>query len=245
MKKIVVKNDSDGFLRDLVGNQICKPWTGKPYTASDLIAGCIGTQLDHVISNVQKSLLTPLKERCLKYNISKYQLPSIQQGILARLWTAEKPLTIGEIAKTLKVTNSNLTPELNKMETQGLIYREVSKTNRRFVYVFLAQKGLDILIEYHSIADKEWENLLKEKLTEEELLDLYKTMLKYNNYLNKIATDGVMYQAPSEKNIENNPTATDFEVVFPIMDNKAILPYCKVPIPESYGEDFVLKIEKD
>lgn len=249
MKKIIVEKDKDGYLRDTNDNPIYKFWTGKPYTLSDLIAGCIGTQVDHIISNHQKNLLKPLKERCKKYNFSKYQLPSAQQAILARLWTAEKPMTVGVLAKTLSIANSNLTPELNKMEEQGYIYRETSKTNRRFTYVFLDKKGVDVMVEYHTVADEEWENLLKEKLTEEELLDMYKTMLKYNNYLNKIGTSEIVYQAPSEENLKDNPTSNDFEVLFPIVDNASIRNSLKQDYkssyPTEYGEDFVLKLKED
>lgn len=105
------------------------------------------------------------------------------------------------------------------------------------------------MVEYHTVADEEWENLLKEKLTEEELLDMYKTMLKYNNYLNKIGTSEIVYQAPSEENLKDNPTSNDFEVLFPIVDNASICNSLKQDYkssyPTEYGEDFVLKLKED
>lgn len=56
--------------------------------------------------------------------------------------SAEESPTMGEIAKLLRCTTSNVTGQIDRMEKMGLVTRAFSKDDRRSIRVSITDKGL-------------------------------------------------------------------------------------------------------
>ena len=72
--------------------------------------------------------------------ISEYDLTAPQFGVLEALYHLG-PLTLGELAGKLLVTGGNITYVMDRLEDQGLVYRDRSGQDRRVVMARLTDEG--------------------------------------------------------------------------------------------------------
>ena len=72
--------------------------------------------------------------------VVEYDLTVPQFGVLEALHHLG-PLSLGELAEKLLVTGGNITYVMDRLEAQGLVYRERSDADRRVVKAFLTDEG--------------------------------------------------------------------------------------------------------
>lgn len=203
--------EKDGYLYNKeTGKPYCNYWTNEPYKEEDIYFQWIGTMVDFVLNNIYKNFLNPLREKEGKCNTMRQKLPVIYRRVFAALWAASEDITVGHLAKLLDMTNSNLTPELNRMEADGYIRREISKVSRRCINVYLTEKGLEVMVEYHYKADGIWGDILRAVLSKEEAKDMFYTMCKLNYYLNRFDEKNKIYYSTSEQFFERNLPGEEF-----------------------------------
>ena len=78
--------------------------------------------------------------------ISDYGLTAPQFGILEALYHLG-PLTLGDLAGKLLVTGGNITYVMDRLEDQGLVYRDRSGEDRRVVMARLTDRGEALIRE--------------------------------------------------------------------------------------------------
>ncbi len=195
--------EKDGYMYNKeTGAPVCNYWTNEPYKEEDIYFQWIGTMVDFIFSNINKNFLNPLKEKEEGCNTMRQKLPSVYRKVLSALWTASEDITVGHLAKLLGMTNSNLTPELNRMESDGYIRREISKVSRRCINVYLTEKGLEVMVDFHYKADGIWGDILRAVLSKEEAKDMFYIMCKLNYYLNRFDEKNKIYYSESESFFE-------------------------------------------
>ncbi len=86
-----------------------------------------------------------------------------------------KPLMLSDIASRMIDKNSNATRLVEKLRIKGLVKREICESNRRQVDISITKKGLDLLTDIDTVADKWFDNMKTLTKTEaqsvNELLD--------------------------------------------------------------------------
>lgn len=78
--------------------------------------------------------------RAVAIKIAEYGLTTPQFGILEALYHLG-PLSLGELADKLLVTGGNITYVMDRLEAQGLVYRERSPEDRRVIQAKLTDEG--------------------------------------------------------------------------------------------------------
>lgn len=66
---------------------------------------------------------------------------------------AEESPTMGEIAKLLRCTTSNVTGQIDRMVEWGLVMRDFDKEDRRSIRISITSKGLAKLININATFD--------------------------------------------------------------------------------------------
>ena len=61
--------------------------------------------------------------------------------VLAALYRADEPLTMGELSRQLLVSNGNTTTVVTRLHADGLVHRTTADDDRRVVMVSLTQAG--------------------------------------------------------------------------------------------------------
>lgn len=82
--------------------------------------------------------------RSLTCTIAGYGLTGPQFGILEALHHLG-PLSLGELAEKLLVTGGNVTYVMDRLEEQGLVYRDRSGEDRRVVQAKLTPEGQELI----------------------------------------------------------------------------------------------------
>lgn len=85
--------------------------------------------------------------RAVSGKVLDYGLTSPQLGVLEALHHVG-PLSLGELAEKLLVTGGNITYVMDRLEAQGLVYRERSRQDRRVVEARLTEEGRRVVEEY-------------------------------------------------------------------------------------------------
>jgi MarR family 2-MHQ and catechol resistance regulon transcriptional repressor len=78
--------------------------------------------------------------RAISSKVHEYGLTTPQFGILEALYHLG-PLALGDLATKLLVTGGNVTYVMDRLEDQGLVYRERSPEDRRIIQAKLTVKG--------------------------------------------------------------------------------------------------------
>lgn len=78
--------------------------------------------------------------------VADYGLTTPQFGVLEALYHLG-PLSLGELAGKLLVTGGNITYVMDRLEEQGLVFRDRSGPDRRVVVARLTEKGRDLVRE--------------------------------------------------------------------------------------------------
>jgi MarR family 2-MHQ and catechol resistance regulon transcriptional repressor len=82
--------------------------------------------------------------RAVSSKVQEYGLTTPQFGILEALYHLG-PLSLGELADKLLVTGGNVTYVMDRLEEQGLVYRDRSPDDRRVIQAKLTAKGRDLI----------------------------------------------------------------------------------------------------
>lgn len=114
----------------------------------DNIADNIGNSLGYIMVNVSWQM----KETLRKLFLAKgYDVTSDQFAVLLRLWQQDGISQLELCQKTCK-NKSNLTRILDSMEKRGLLFRQLSKQDRRSYNICLTEKGTGLKDGMISIA---------------------------------------------------------------------------------------------
>ena len=114
----------------------------------DNIADNIGNSLGYIMVNVSWQM----KETLRKLFLAKgYDVTSDQFAVLLRLWQQDGISQLELCQKTCK-NKSNLTRILDSMEKRGLLFRQLSKQDRRSYNICLTEKGAGLKDGMISIA---------------------------------------------------------------------------------------------
>ncbi len=84
--------------------------------------------------------------RAVACKIGEYGLTTPQFGVLEALYHLG-PLSLGDLADKLLVTGGNITYVMDRLEEQGLVYRERSPEDRRVIQAKLTPKGRTSIAE--------------------------------------------------------------------------------------------------
>ncbi len=84
--------------------------------------------------------------RAVACKVQEYGLTTPQFGILEALHHLG-PLSLGELAEKLLVTGGNVTYVMDRLEEQGLVYRERSPADRRIIQAKLTERGKALIAE--------------------------------------------------------------------------------------------------
>ncbi len=82
--------------------------------------------------------------RAVDGKIHEYGLTTPQFGVLEALYHLG-PLSLGELADKLLVTGGNITYVMDRLEAQGLVYRDRLVEDRRVVKAKLTERGRDLI----------------------------------------------------------------------------------------------------
>jgi len=78
--------------------------------------------------------------KAIATKVQEYDLTTPQFGVLEALYHLG-PLTLGDLADKLLVTGGNVTYVMDRLEEQGLVYRERSPEDRRVIQAKLTDAG--------------------------------------------------------------------------------------------------------
>lgn len=82
--------------------------------------------------------------RAVSCKVHEYGLTTPQFGVLEALYHLG-PLSLGDLAGKLLVTGGNVTYVMDRLEEQGLVYRERSPLDRRIIQAKLTTRGHEIM----------------------------------------------------------------------------------------------------
>lgn len=120
-----------------------------------------------------------LIEDSLHRILKPYEL-SIQQYNVLRILRGQagKPANLSTVTERMVDPNSNTTRLIDKLLAKGLVERQVCKTNRRKVELFITPKGLNLLSILDPLTERN-NNEILQQISAEDLEQL-------NIYLNNI-----------------------------------------------------------
>ncbi len=84
--------------------------------------------------------------RVIASKVQEYGLTTPQFGILEALYHLG-PLSLGDLAGKLLVTGGNVTYVMDRLEEQGLVYRERSPVDRRIIQAKLTAEGYALMAQ--------------------------------------------------------------------------------------------------
>jgi DNA-binding MarR family transcriptional regulator len=107
-----------------------------------------------------------------------------QYLVLMVLWESDE-ISVNDISNKLILNTNTITPLLKRMEKQGLLKRERSKTDERKVIIYLTKKGFLLEQEAIVIPEKLSKFLLKGNVEIEDLIKLKEQLNMVINLLSK------------------------------------------------------------
>jgi DNA-binding MarR family transcriptional regulator len=81
----------------------------------------------------------------------KYGLSIPKFDVLAQLYRYPDGLSMGELSKKLKVSNGNVSGLVSRLRKDGLVERQVTKTDRRSFRASLTEKGRTVFEEANKL----------------------------------------------------------------------------------------------
>lgn len=96
--------------------------------------------------------------------------------VMAALYRRREGLTMTELSRMLLVSNGNATAVVDRLETDGLVRRTPSSTDRRTTFVSLTIEGLDLFEELASQHEAEVDRIFSSLSGEE--VDMISDILK-------------------------------------------------------------------
>jgi DNA-binding MarR family transcriptional regulator len=88
--------------------------------------------------------------------------------VLATLFRHDKPMTMSELSRDLVVSNGNVTGIVDRLEDEGMVYRESDERDRRASVVSLTAEG-EVDFAYMAVAHRDWINEMLGSLSMEDI----------------------------------------------------------------------------
>jgi len=98
-----------------------------------------------------------------------------QFDVLAQLYRASAPMSMGELSRRLMVTNANITGLINRLAREGLVDRQPSSEDRRRQLVELTTDGkrlFEAMAEDHRV----WLSDMTDGLDRDEISELFRLL---------------------------------------------------------------------
>lgn len=130
--------------------------------------------INYLLTTAQREVSQQINAR-----LSKYNLTSVQYGILNYLWE-HTTATPKELAQTLHVENSTISGILDRMQKKGLVDRKTDEADRRIVRVYLTEDSEQLKEDVLKTVDDMNEEILKDLTPEnrEILLESLRTICR-------------------------------------------------------------------
>lgn len=119
-------------------------------------------------SDIFKNLPLPVKE--LDHCMDEFQMPSSHIRVIFYLAHSGSS-SISQVAKTLNISKSNMTPIIDKLISYGLVTRYTDSKDRRILRIELTQKAIKLFDLLRENACKSFAEKIA-KLTDEEISTL-------------------------------------------------------------------------
>lgn len=129
-------------------------------------------ELFHLVYQYEKMGLETNQTDCL----TPSEMHFVESIGLSQKMTSKK---IGEV---LDITKGAVSQQLSKLTKSGYVTKEMSKEDRRKSYIKLTEKGL-ACYEEHQAIKLNFDELLTQKLNEEEIVGFVKGLSELNHYL--------------------------------------------------------------
>jgi DNA-binding MarR family transcriptional regulator len=95
------------------------------------------------------------------------------------------PKTIGEISRAVELSNSTVSGIVDRLERDKLVRRQRDQTDRRVVWVFLAEEAIEMLSKTIPFMKDDYQKHLFTNLTSEEIQGLEESLQLLNTSLLK------------------------------------------------------------
>jgi DNA-binding MarR family transcriptional regulator len=125
-----------------------------------------GIPLGLLVSMIHRTRMMYLNDKMKGMDITAGQFPFIM------VLSHEEGITQEDLAAHLHIDKGTVARALRKLEDKKFIFREIDKKNRRRYLIYLTEKGRSAVPHIINI-DKEWENSMCSKFSEEEYFNLF------------------------------------------------------------------------
>ncbi len=125
-----------------------------------------GIPLGLLVSMIHRTRMMYLNDKMKGMDITAGQFPFIM------VLSHEEGITQEDLAAHLHIDKGTVARALRKLEDKKFIFREIDKKNRRRYLIYLTEKGRSTVPHIINI-DKEWENSMCSKFSEEEYFNLF------------------------------------------------------------------------
>jgi DNA-binding MarR family transcriptional regulator len=110
---------------------------------------------------------------------------SAPQGMVLGVLSKKKKMKITELSNKLCLSNSTVSGIIDRLEKQGMVYRERSEEDKRVVYVSISPDFKDM----HEIFRKQFEKNIQDMMSQGSIEELHK-IFEGLNALKKLLSDG-------------------------------------------------------
>ena len=119
----------------------------------------------------------------IKGELSKLGITLPQIFVLDEI--KDGPKTIGEISRAVELSNSTVSGIVDRLERDKLVRRQRDQTDRRVVWVFLAEEAIEMLSKTIPFMKDDYQKHLFANLTSEEIQGLEESLQLINTSLLK------------------------------------------------------------
>ena len=125
-----------------------------------------GIPLGLLVSMIHRTRMMYINDKMKGMDITAGQFPFIM------VLSHEEGITQEDLAAHLHIDKGTVARALRKLEDKKFIFRKIDKKNRRRYLIYLTEKGRGAVPHIINI-DKEWENSMCSKFSEEEYFNLF------------------------------------------------------------------------
>lgn len=136
------------------------------------------------ISIIHRTHMIYLNDKMKDLNLTAGQFPFLMA------LSHNEGITQDDMANHFHIDKGTVARALRKLEDNEFLYREIDQENRRRYLIYLTKKGKDAIPQIKNI-DKEWENLVCAKFSDDENSRLFEILQKLAiNSLEKVHKHG-------------------------------------------------------
>ncbi len=145
-------------------------FTGREMSAVTHLKDCI----NYLLTNAQHTVF-----QILKNDLKQFDITPVQYGVLKSIWEYDLH-NPKDIADCLSLENSTISGVLDRMESKGLITREIDNDDRRFVKVCLTDRGRELEGSVIEVVDEVNRRVLSQ-FSDEEVRQIRDYLRKIDN----------------------------------------------------------------